>query len=238
MKLIDKTGNRYGKLLVLRKHETPRMWLCVCDCGNEKLVTGSNLASGAIRSCGCLATQWASSMGSNPEYIHRRSEKLVKHGEKRRSGATVEYKTWLVMKRRCYDEKYKDFETWGGRGIRVCERWRNSFPAFLKDMGRRPEGSFSIDRKNENRDYSPDNCRWATPLQQGEHMRPNIQVSYGGVEFFSLKEACRVLGLPYQTIFSRVKYGYSLHDALSIGAKRAKPRRSRESYLRKSCRTT
>lgn len=236
MRLIDRTGHRYGRLTVTCKDATPRMWLCRCDCGAEKLITGSNLASGGVQSCGCLAREWSATMGANPEYIAIRAEKATKHGHKRRSGKSVEYATWLGMKRRCYDTACKDYPRWGGRGIDVCDRWNDSFEAFLQDMGPRPPDKSSIDRLDGSQGYGPGNCRWATPLEQGETQRTNMRVSFDGRDFPSLRAACEELGLGYTTVWQRIKAGYSAADALAFGAERPPNTRSRESYLRKSVR--
>ncbi len=130
MKRIDISGLRYGRLLVVA-YDSPgknggSVWLCRCECGAEVKVKSSNLRSGSTRSCGCLASEWASALGSNREFVRKRAAKVTAHGHSRRGVKTPEYRTWLGMKRRCYDEKYKDFPNWGGRGIKVCERWNES----------------------------------------------------------------------------------------------------------------
>lgn len=233
MKLIDRTGLRFGRLVVLRKDAAPRMWACRCDCGKEVLVNGSNLTKGATKSCGCLLLEWSSQLGSNPEFVKTRSEKLVRHGHKRRSGMSVEYGTWLAIKRRCQDPKCKDYPSWGGRGITVCQRWSDSFEVFLEDMGERPADKTSIDRINGSKGYEPGNCRWADAMEQGENKATNLPVSFGGVEYPSLREACRTLGLRYTTVFARTRSGYTIEQALSFGSGRPPNTRPRESYLRK-----
>lgn len=221
MRLIDITGSRFGRLRVASKHPLPSksggsLWDCVCDCGTTKTVNGSNLRNGSVQSCGCLAHEWAQHMGANREFIARRAEKVVKHGNKRRSGMTVEYRTWLGMKRRCYDPKYKDYPNWGGRGIRVCERWNESFEAFLSDMGPRPAGLYSIDRIDPNGDYCPENCRWATMVEQcSEHCRTNIELTHDGVAYPSLAAACRALGIPHSRAYMRLQAGLPMERVLA-----------------------
>lgn len=221
MRLIDITGSRYGRLLVTGKHPAPAknggsLWDCVCDCGNRKTLNGSNLRNGSVQSCGCLAREWAAHMGSNPDFIAKRAEKTVTHGNKRRSGASVEYKTWLGMKRRCYDAKSKDYPNWGGRGIRVCEHWNSSFESFLADMGPRPAGHYSIDRINPNAHYSPGNCRWATLQQQGaENTRTNRKITHLGIDYQSLAAACRALNIPLSRAQMRVNAGMPMDKVLS-----------------------
>ena len=175
-------------------------------------------------------------MGSNKEFVQKRVSKVTKHGHKRRDKISVEYKTWLAMKRRCYDSKCKDFPNWGGRGIKVCDRWVNDFEAFLQDMGHRPEGNYSIDRIDPNKDYSPDNCRWATFAQQGgENRRGLVPVTVDGIYFATIKHACIHFGVGVSTALNRIYAG--IDPAIAVSTKqRLKPRRSKESYLPKSAR--
>lgn len=223
MKLIDIAGQRFGRLIVVRKVAAPKMWLCLCDCGAEKLVTGANLRNGSIESCGCKAKDWASKMGSDKAYIRKRADAITKHGHKRRTATTATYKTWIGMKRRCYDPKCKDYPNWGGRGIKVCESWNSDFSAFLRDMGEKPDG-MTIDRVNPNLDYSPENCRWATVQEQGaDHKRSNIPTEVDGVLFPSISAACRHYGVTPQLYDMRIKAGWSADKALKT------PRRKRPS---------
>ena len=208
------------------------MWHCRCDCGSEVLVSGSNLSKGCTKSCGCLASDWASHMGGNPEFVRVRAEKAVKHGGKRRGQATAEYKTWLAMKSRCYRASDKSFAGWGGRGIKVCDRWVNDFPAFLADMGEKPTPQHTIDRIDSDRDYSPDNCRWATPAEQGgENRRGIIPITVRGTQFPSIAAACRHYGVSPTKVNERMKAGIATDDVFTI--ERLRPRRTRESYWRK-----
>lgn len=156
------------------------------------------------------------------------------HGHKRGRKASPEYLTWLGMKRRCSDTKYKDYPNWGGRGIRVCPEWDNSFVAFLRDMGLRPTPTHQIDRKDPNGHYEKDNCRWATPKQQCSENRRNIRpVTIDGVHYLSLASACRQFGVSQTVVNERVKRGVALEVAIAHGPSRLHRPRPRESYLRK-----
>ena len=127
--------------------------LCRCDCGKEKLVYENHLLNNRSLSCGC----------SRVKSINKR---CMTHGESKRGKTSPEYVVWRSMKRRCSSQKDKRFYCYGGRGIKVCERWESSYENFLKDMGRRPTPHHSIDRIDVNGNYAPGNCRWATPEQQ------------------------------------------------------------------------
>jgi hypothetical protein len=233
MNLIEMTGQRFGRLVVLQKDDKPRMWLCLCDCGAKKLVSGSNLRNASIKSCGCLAAEWSRALGANPEFVAKRSQAVTKHGHKRRGAISDEYRTWLQMKRRCYDTRSKDYPNWGGRGIRVCEEWRQSFEKFLADMGSRPV-NHTLDRIDPNADYSPTNCRWATVQQQGSENKRTLQpVTVLGIKYPSMKAAARAHGVGLTTVLQRISSGIDIDTAFSE-VSRLKPRRSYESYLPKS----
>ena len=148
----------------------------------------------------------------------------------------MEYKTWIGMKRRCYDPKCKDYANWGGRGIRVCDQWVKSFPNFLRDMGPRPEGNYTIDRLKSSEDYSPDNCRWATLEEQGgENRRGLTAITIGELSFHSIAAACEHFGVKLTTAHYRISSGIPIEQAVSfIG--RLSSRRDRESYIRKDLR--
>lgn len=158
----DRTGQSYG-LLRVKKYAGYRLpkcgkkefyWLCVCECGNEKVTSYQNLRSGDTKSCGCLQIK-------NGKEINRKHQKCF----------TPEYNSWASMKQRCTNKKHHAYKNYGGRGIIICERWLNNFENFYKDMGRKPGKVYSIDRINPDGDYEPNNCRWATPLQQRHNRR-------------------------------------------------------------------
>lgn len=170
----DMTGQRFGRLLVQSRSESRHgaTWLCRCDCGTRKIVAASNLRNGSTKSCGCF-----------------HDEAARKHGDTK----SVEYNAWRGMISRCGKPKNPKFYMYGGRGIRVCERWASSYENFLADMGRKPSPRHSVDRIDGNGHYEPGNCRWATPRQQQANTRRNVLVRLNG-EVMCTAEVDRRLG--------------------------------------------
>jgi hypothetical protein len=159
---IDRVGQRFGRLIVSNLHHTDkhynRFWLCVCDCGKQKIVGWSALSSGGTVSCGCF----------NIERVKILCESRVTHGHSRRP-RTRAYRCWCNMLTRCRNTKNKGYKNYGGRGIKVLY---TSFENFLADVGNPPSGH-TLDRIDNNGNYEPGNCRWTTPKQQTENRRPH-----------------------------------------------------------------
>ncbi len=181
---LDLTGHRYGKLTVIKSAGTRSLsgsdytqWECLCDCGKMCIVRTSEMRKGGTRSCGCL--------------VYESAAKRRKHGQSHGpNGRTAEYHIWGSMRSRCQRPQDKDFKHYGGRGICVCERWDQSFVAFFEDMGVRPSKTHSLDRINNDGNYEPGNCRWATRVEQANNKRSNRFVLFHG-ERMTKAEAAR-----------------------------------------------
>lgn len=200
-RLIDEVGNTYGRLTVLGRAEdhvfrngkrAPR-WNCVCECGARTTVIGQNLRMGHVTSCGCLAREATAARSRT-------------HG---RAGSP-EHRVWKGMKARCLNPSDRQYEDYGGRGITVCGRWRDSFPAFFDDMGPRPSPEHTLDRGDVNGPYDPDNCRWATTSEQNCNKRNTRRLGDR-----PLIEAAEAAGLHPSTVRSRLSRGWSAAEAIS-----------------------
>jgi len=201
-------GSNFGRLTCMRRVDPPesaankhnRYYLCQCSCGNEVVVRLSDLLSGGTKSCGCLHSELAAERG-----------RLLKttHG----MCGTSEYNIWKAMIDRCTNEKHRSYDNYGGRGITVCDRWRSSFENFYSDMGDRPPG-MSLDRIDNDGDYTPDNCRWTTWREQSRNRRNNRLI-----EGKPLAEWCEDNNLNYKVVFGRLyrllKKGVSDEDAVN-----------------------
>lgn len=168
-------------------------WLCRCDCGKTKAVQKSNLSSGRVGSCGCMRSKWISAKIST----HKRSHSKI-------------YIIWQSMMRRCYDPRVKNYHRYGGRGIKVCDKW-HKFENFFADMGLRPSNR-SLERKNNNGNYELNNCEWATNDVQANNRSTSRYLIANG-EKRSVSQWARLIGVPPQTITFRIQHGWSDVDA-------------------------
>lgn len=170
---IDKTGERNGRLVVLceaseRTTGGRIRWHCRCDCGNECIVTGMDMAPGRSQSCGCLQKEKTVAANKSRK-THGHSSGLTADGKRKRS---PEYNSWNSMQDRCLIEAMPNYHLYGGRGITICDRWlgSNGFINFLADMGTRPIGQ-TLDRIDTNGNYEPSNCKWSTGSEQAKNRR-------------------------------------------------------------------
>lgn len=188
-KLLEPVGKIYGLWLVTGlapKKARHYFYRCKCSCGNIRNVDRVNLLSGRSRSCGCFELSLKTQHGMTGMPIHR---------------------TWGGMKNRCLNPNNPQFKNYGGRGIKVCERWLESFENFYADMGDKPSPNHSLERKDNEMGYSPDNCIWATPKEQARNTRVNVLVTIEG-ETKTLAEWSEQNGIDYSTLWRRHKSGW------------------------------
>lgn len=169
------------------------MYLCQCQCGVQKIIGSRYLRDGRSRSCGCLQV----------EQISKRS---TTHGGTKNNKISSEYVAWRNMKARCYRPEVKEYKNYGGRGIKICNRWLLSFESFYQDMGKKPTSKHSIDRIDVNGNYEPKNCRWATRKEQSRGLRKNVWFIVNGVPVIQ-KELSKMVGVSEPTIMKKLKDG-------------------------------
>jgi len=203
MRLIDRMGQRYERLVVTARApnasdtDTNARWFCRCDCGRAVTAYGQDLAKGKVKSCGCL-----------------NAERIFKHGKAR----SRVYGVWKDMRQRCENPKCHAYKNYGARGIKVDPSWAD-FDVFLADMGEPPEG-YTIDRKDNNGPYSKSNCRWATMKDQQNNTRHNRMLTAFGKTMNVTQWAAEV-GIPYDRLHSRLRYGWEPERALTAPTKGA-----------------
>lgn len=210
----DITWRVYHCLTVLgfsgvRGESADCMWRCRCVCGKEFDVHGYAMRRGTTKSCGCQRQEF-------------RAPHITTHGHSRGGKLTPEYRTWRAMKNRCYNTKDISYKNYGGRGIKVCKRWLESFEDFLADMGPRPSSAHSIERRENNAGYEPWNCYWLPVSEQHSNKRSNVYLEYGG-ERLTLAQWSRRVGCDHTSLRRRLSNGWSLEDALTT-----KPRPARK----------
>lgn len=199
---IDLVGKVFGRLTVVSyayMEKRHHYWSTVCECGTKTVVGGCHLRSGHTKSCSCLNREET----SKRESIHGQS-----------ANTTPEYQAWNSMKARCYNIKNRRHHRYGGRGIKVCEQWLHSFESFFADMGLKPSADYSLDRIDNDKDYSPDNCRWATSQQQSNNRSGNLMITHNG-KTMTKSDWLRETGIPRATFDQRRKKGWSIERCLT-----------------------
>jgi hypothetical protein len=198
MRLIDRTGDRYERLTVVErlaaksKTDTNARWLCRCDCGMAVVAYGQDLGRGKVKSCGCL-----------------NAERIMQHG----MSQLPVYHVWRQMRQRCENPTAQRYADYGGRGIKVCERW-GKFENFIADMGH-PAPGMSLDRIDANGGYCKENCRWADDVRQANNKRNNRVLDFNG-EKRTIAEWAEKLGVEWSIIRNRLdNYGWSVERALT-----------------------
>jgi hypothetical protein len=203
----DLTGKPFGRWKVLgyagNKISNGRsrlMWTCLCRCGTFKEILGDNLTGNKTLSCGCWRSEKASVTSA-------------KHGFSRVGKRIPEYKVWCGIIQRCTNQNYPKWKDYGGRGITICERWRD-FPNFYKDIGPRPTPKHTVERINNEKGYEPGNVEWATKLVQGNNKRNNRLITFQG-KTLTVSQWSRELNLPYFTLMYRIKNGWTAEETLT-----------------------
>jgi hypothetical protein len=205
---IDLTGRIFGKLTVIKQENSDTKgnsrWLCKCSCSNEKIILGYNLINNTTKSCGCLKKE---------KLISRN----IKHGYKGKST----YNIWQTMIQRCNNPNSRNYPRYGGRGIKICKRWllkNTGFKNFLEDVGEIPSGK-SLDRIDNNKGYSPENCKLSTRNEQMRNTRQNINITYKD-KTQCLKDWAKELNINYNTLYSRIyQSNWSIEKSLTTPVK-------------------
>lgn len=198
---VDITGKTFGYLVVegyCEKRNKQRYWRCVCICGQRREVSQGNLGRNTF-SCGCRRSQKTA--------VRNQTHGLRKHPL---------YHVWWSMQQRCSNRADPAYYRYGGRGIRVCDRWQGAFGFvnFIADMGERPSVKHSLDRRDNDKGYSPDNCRWATARDQAHNMRTNVNLTVDG-RTQCIAAWAEETGLKRGTIQWRIKHGWSHESAVT-----------------------
>lgn len=203
---LDLTGQRFGKLTAVRivAEHGRRRWFCECECGGSTVTTTNKLTSGHTQTCGCTRSE------------NMRASRL-KHG-KSRTGS-VEYEIWKGMKARCENANHSSWFRYGGLGVSVCQRWRESFEAFLSDMGPRPSERHSIDRyPDKDGNYEPGNVRWATDVEQARNRRNSIMLTLGDVTR-TLPDWSDATGISQNVLYMRYRKNWTHERILTTPVK-------------------
>ena len=207
-RLRDLTGMRYGRLTVIERAENQGrrvMWRCLCECGEEIITRGEHLTSGRTQSCGCY----------NKE---RSSQYHTKHGESQ----TRLHVEWRKIKYRCSNPNNDRWDDYGGRGIEVCQKWRDSFEAFRDwALANGYRDDLTIDRKDVNGNYCPENCRWITNQEQQHNRRNNHYITFNG-ETHTITEWARIYGLSENGLVHRIRRGWEIERALTTPMQKRK----------------
>lgn len=201
----DLTGQRFGRLVVIERAPSldwRTYWRCQCDCGNQIIVAARHLASGKTLSCKCL-----------------QSENRTRHGLTTHTKKSREYAAWIDAKARCFNPNHIGYKNWGGRGITMAPIWQHDPARFIQDMGPCPEG-FELDRIDNDGNYEPGNCRWASHTENNRHKRDTVFLTYAG-KTKSLAQWAEEVGLSHSTLWARLYvWHWPIEKALFARGKR------------------
>lgn len=199
-------GQVFGRLTVIERFRSRNgrvTWLCRCECGKLHEVNSHALTSGHTKSCGC----WKAERNTSTAPTHGHAS--------RKTGLSPTYQSWRGMWTRCTNPNVKSYKDYGGRGVRICDRWKD-FENFLADMGERPPGT-TLDREKNEIGYEPGNCRWATRLTQARNTRANVKLTYQGKEM-TQAEFSELIGMNQSTVSYRMKAGWTVEQIATTPA--------------------
>lgn len=203
MSVHDLVGKKFGRLMVDSFAGTRggnAWWSCVCSCGARRTIVAHSLVGGVSKSCGCLAKEVAAKQISTLRRTHGYTN-------------TPEHNVWENIIARCCNPKHPSFSNYGGRGIGICQEWRNSFEAFLANVGPRPSSVHTIERIDNNKWYEPGNVKWATRREQQRNRRSNRMLVIGG-ETRTITEWSELSGINIGTLYKRIARGVCLEEAI------------------------
>lgn len=200
-KPTDITGIKFYKLLVLYQipgsRKSPSKVACQCECGNKTIQFKNSITSGRVKSCSCYKNELA-------------RKNHLKHGLRKHPI----YSIWNAMIQRCYNPKNKSFHNYGGRGIKVCDEWKQSFYSFYLNIGNRPSAKHTLDRINNDGNYEPTNVKWSLPHEQANNTRANHWLEFDGKKI-TMAQASKKFGISYSKLKKRIYKGHSLHDIIA-----------------------
>lgn len=206
-KRVDLIGKKFNRLTVVERVGVnvggSVLWLCKCDCGRTFIDTSSHITSGHTKSCGCFRRE-------------RSKQLFTKHGKK----DTRLYNIWCSMKQRCYDENCNTYKNYGGRGIKICDGWKNDFMKFYNwSIDNGYNNTLSIDRIDVNGNYEPSNCRWSTREEQNDNRRTTRYITYNGVTK-TIKQWSDYLSISHNTLYSRLYRGWDTRKIIDTPCKK------------------
>lgn len=207
-KFIDLAGKRFGRLIVIERDENDKygnlMWLCKCDCGNVVTVRGNHLKHGQTQSCGCLQAE-------------KSKERIIEYNYVHGKRGTRIYGSWKSIKDRCLNCNSSAFHNYGGRGITICDEWKNDFQAFYDYVSQLPhfgEKGYTLDRINNDRNYEPGNVKWSTEKEQANNRRTNVLITFNN-ETHTLQQWSEITGINKNVLSDRMnKLHWSVEKAL------------------------
>ena len=205
-------GQRFGRLLVLHRADSRRgnvYWHCQCDCGKFADVAGLYMRNGTTRSCGCLR-------------LEASIKRSTTHGHAKNNKRSPTLNSWENMLKRCLDTEHERYQDYGGRGIKVCDRWLK-FENFLADMGEKPDPELQIERIDNDGNYELGNCRWATRSMQCRNRRSNHRILFNG-KLETVTDVAAKIGIKSSTLFNRIlTHGWSVERAIQTPARKSRP---------------